>query len=770
VSPRPTSDAVSPGPRRGRALLPLPRPLQALLIGLITAAAGFLAGAVPWTVDLEETLGLDLLFRLRGTRPPPADVLVIAIERGSAQSLGIPPDPARWPRSLHARLIDVLARHGAGAIVFDLTFEQAQAPAEDRALDHAMLQAGNVVLAERLVRETSPLSDRSGGPPAQATIERLEPPLQAFAEAAVGLAPFPLPKVPARVSQYWTFKASAGDTPTLPVVALQVLGLDVYDSFIRLFEQLSPYAAERLPRDRHAVVSARHLEELVRLVRELIQHEPSVAVRMLERLTAEPAAIPGARERHLLRALLTMYAGPSSQYLDFYGPPRSIPTVPYHEVIAWATPGTARPDLRGKVVFVGLSEQSQPSQRDGFYTVFSQPSGLDLSGVEIAATAFANLLEIRPLRPLAGTPHLVVLLGWGLLVATVARLLPVSAAIPMVAVAALLYFFVAYRHFATSGVWYPLVTPLLVQTPAALLGGVLWRYAQTYRERQGFRRALGLYLPPRVVDQVARHLTDAGLASQLTYGTCLSTDAHEYTRLAERLAPQELGTLMNEYYRTVFEPVRAHDGTVLDVVGDSMLAIWTAAEPDPAVRERACAAALDIGAAVDRFTGPELVELPTRIGLHSGRFLLGNVGAINHYEYRAVGDIVNTASRLEQLNKHLGTRVLVSEDTVAGLAGFLTRDLGTFLLAGKSKPLVVHELLCKRTAASAEQLRLVAAFADALAAYRDRLWREAAELFRECLRAHGADGPSRFYIELCEQHTELPSGEPADAIVRMDRK
>ncbi|MGH7263825.1 MAG: CHASE2 domain-containing protein [Candidatus Rokuibacteriota bacterium] len=749
----------------------MPRPLQALLLGLITAATGLLAGAVPWTVDLEETFGLDLLFRFRGVRPPPAEVLVIAVERGSAHSLGLPPDPARWPRSLHARLIDVLARQGAGAIVFDLTFEQPQAPSEDHALDQAMMRAGNVVLAERLVRETAPLFDRTGGPPAEATIERLEPPLQAFAEAAVGLAPFPLPKVPARVSQYWTFKASAGDTPTLPVVALQVLALDVYDTFIRLFEQVSPYAAEGLPRDRVAAASARHVEELVRRIRELVQHEPSLAARMLERLDAGPTPLPDAPERRLLTALLAMYAGPSSQYLDFYGPPRTIPTVAHHEALAWATPGgPAAPDLRGKVVFVGLSEQSQPSQRDGFYTVFSQPSGLDLSGVEIAATAFANLLEGRPLRPLAGWPHLAVLVVYGVLVGTLARLLPVTATIVMVAAAALLYLIAAYREFATAAVWYPLVAPLLVQTPVAFLGGVLWRYSETDRERQDFRRALALYLPPRMADQIARHLADAGLASQLTYGTCLSTDAHQYSGLAERLTPRELGTLMNEYYRTMFEPVREHDGTVLDVVGDSMLAIWTSSEPDPAVRERACMAALGIGAAVERFTGPEGIGLPTRVGLHSGQFLLGNVGAIDHYEYRAVGDIVNTASRLQELNKHLGTRLLLSGDTVAGLGRFLTRELGTFLLAGKSRPVLVHELVCQRADATADQLSLMAAFADALAAYRDRFWKEACELFRECVRAHGPDGPSLFYAGLCERYAELPSGAPADAIVRMDRK
>ena len=125
---------------------------------------------------------------------------------------------------------------------------------------------------------------------------------------------------------------------------------------------------------------------------------------------------------------------------------------------------------------------------------------------------------------------------------------------------------------------------------------------------------------------------------------------------------------MNRYYAVLFEPVKRHGGLVQDVVGDSMLAIWATTEPDASLRNRACLAALDIAAAVDRFNADSgRLALPTRIGLHSGRLLLGSVGAMDHYEYRAVGDIVNTATRLEGLNKHLGTRMLVSADVLEGL-------------------------------------------------------------------------------------------------------
>jgi len=100
-----------------------------------------------------------------------------------------------------------------------------------------------------------------------------------------------------------------------------------------------------------------------------------------------PALSPETSRR--LQALLAMYLGPERRYLNFYGPPRSIPTWSYGDVLSATVEQLA--SFRDKVVFVGFSEERQPEQIDNFYTVFSQSNGLDLSGVEIGATAFANL-------------------------------------------------------------------------------------------------------------------------------------------------------------------------------------------------------------------------------------------------------------------------------------------------------------------------------------------------------------------------------------------
>ena len=119
----------------------------------------------------------------------------------------------------------------------------------------------------------------------------------------------------------------------------------------------------------------------------------------------------------------------------------------------------------------------------------------------------------------------------------------------------------------------------------------------------------------------------------------------------------ELGRLMNRYYETIFKPVQEQRGYVSGVIGDAMLAIWASTSSEADLREKACAAALDIKKELKLFNqSSDAPTLKTRIGVHCGQILLGHIGALEHYEYTPMGDIVNTASRIEGLNKQFADR------------------------------------------------------------------------------------------------------------------
>jgi len=210
---------------------------------------------------------------------------------------------------------------------------------------------------------------------------------------------------------------------------------------------------------------------------------------------------------------------------------------------------------------------------------------------------------------------------------------------------------------------------------------------------------------------------------------CLATDAGQYTALAEKMTPMDLGELMNDYYAALFPAVRRNGGWVSDVTGDAMMAIWSVPAPRTDIRVDALRTALEILRAVDAFEAKRQIKLPIRMGLHCGEMRVGFVGGKEHGAYRAVGDTVNTSARLEGLNKLLGTRILVSEALLEDLAGFATRPMGRFLLAGKSRPVAVHELIAPAEESGPRLADMIARFADALALFQAAHWQAAAAAF-----------------------------------------
>lgn len=711
-----------------------------VMLAGVLAIVGLLASRLPVASTLEEGLGLGLLFTARGPLPSPTEVAVVGVSRDAANAVGQTTELDTWPRDLHARLLERLNASGARTVAFDLMFNERRAGDGDAVFAASIARAGNVVLLEWTESDVKPLGGRS-----EAWVERRLPPLPEMKAAALGSGPFVLPTFPFKVGQFWTFGRASDDIPSLPVVALQAHLLPYYEDFVALVELARPGATTFWPHTRAAVEQRGQLEATMTAIRRTFLDDAGLgaaAKRELER--ANHAAPVGSA----LGVLLDLYAGPSSRFLNFYGPARTVPTLPYDQ----ALDGSGVIGVAGKLLFVGLSEPRQPEQQDDFISAFSQNTGVNLSGVELGATAVANLLERRALTPLslplrdALMVVLAIAFGFSFGRATAAR------AAALVALAGALYFGVAYWQFTTSYVWLPLVVPLLVQLPASFGTAVWWSYRDLAAQRERVRTALGYYVPRTVVAGLTEETLTPGADRQLLYGTCLVTDAENYTSVAERLPPAELAALVNDYYQAIFRVVKAHGGEISDTAGDSMVAVWASGRPDAGARLRAAQASLAIVDAVEEFNRAHSdSRLPTRVGLETGEMLLGNIGGEQHYEYRAVGDIVNTASRIQGLNQLLGTRVLLSATTLAGLE-WPARDVGTFLLRGKRLPVSVLEPIAE-TGCRLDS-RSLAEFAAALAAFRGGDWSAAKHGFAGLAARFPGDGPSRYYEALSRATSE----------------
>lgn len=738
--------------------------IRTLVLALLTSSLGIIASAVPPINEMEVDLGLKWLFRMRGPRPAPTDVVVVSIDRESSRRLNLPNAPRKWPRTLHAKVVDNLRRCGVRVIAFDIIFEEPHNTLEDSLFAESLHRARNVILFQYLARELIPSRSSVALTAPQVVVDKLISPIPELAQAAAGLAPFPLPKVPVKVSQIQLFKQSAGDVPILPVVALQHYLLAYWKDWLTLLRDAIPPDTTLLLQNLSPNGKTPDSAALTRQIGQLIRSKPELADTLAAnaRWLSEP-------QRSALTALLTMYSGTKSRYIDFYGPSHSIVTIPYYKVLQESS--ELEPKLAGKAAFIGFSEQLQPEQKDGFYTVYSQPDGLDISGVEIAATTFANLLEGRRVAPLE-PPILLAFIGlWSMLLAVLFMTLPGIVLIPAAAMMTAITLGTANYLFSLNGTWLPLIVPLVFLIPFALISALFLRYSHSRKEGHKIREVFGHFLPDQVVAELIRDIGELPSKGQLVNGICLATDASQYTRLAENLAPDELQNLLNHYYAILFNPVKQYGGFVSDVVGDAMLAIWTKSALDRDLRKNACSAALEIIAAVDHFNQQSIQpRLPTRIGLHCGEMLLGNVGADNHFEYRAVGDIVNAATRIEGLNKQLGTRLLASSQVLDGLNDLVTREVGTFRFVGKSNPLVIHELIARESHCDVVIRARHAHFASALQSFRQQRWQEARVSFQRLISRYGMDGPSIFYLDLCARYLGEPPLSPWDGVVPLSHK
>ena len=209
------------------------------------------------------------------------------------------------------------------------------------------------------------------------------------------------------------------------------------------------------------------------------------------------------------------------------------------------------------------------------------------------------------------------------------------------------------------------------------------------RERNLVRDLLGKYVPESVA---ARLIKERGAIEPLsTQATVMFTDVAGFTTLSEQVSPEELVEMLNGYFTVLADILEAHGGVITQFQGDGLLAVFNVPAPDPDHAAQAVRSAIEMQRATANrtFSGHTLLS---RIGITTGEVVAGSVGTSGRLSYTIYGDTVNLASRLEQMNKQFGTRILVSHDTVA-LAGDLPFErIGEVEVRGKSEPVTVYTL------------------------------------------------------------------------------
>ena len=345
---------------------------------------------------------------------------------------------------------------------------------------------------------------------------------------------------------------------------------------------------------------------------------------------------------------------PSLQPVWYYGPPKTVSTVSLRNVFERSAASSLPSDLSDTVVFVGVSDAEHPTAYDHFRMPSLSATPPMIGGVEIAATAFLNILHDEKLYALsttgvALTVFLTVLVGHAVAVFLAGR----PGFLAAMAVSAG-YLVIAAIGFSSFQLWMPVAIPLVVGTPMSVSVAAILRYAS-------IKTILRRLAPAPVADQFLRRLAIDRGQSRTEQSTIMFIDLENSVRLGESLGLPTFQQVMNRYYDASARAIEAHGGMIIEFKGDGILALFNESVAGTSHARKACQAALDVSRDVEGENLDELTEpgrrLKLRFGLHSGTVVTGVVGSQGRYNYNAMGDSVHVAARLEEYGK------CFSEDT-----------------------------------------------------------------------------------------------------------
>jgi adenylate cyclase len=279
------------------------------------------------------------------------------------------------------------------------------------------------------------------------------------------------------------------------------------------------------------------------------------------------------------------------------------------------------------------------------------------------------------------------------------------------------------------------------------------------------------YMPTELVRTLVSQGVEARPGGHQQTLTVMFTDVAGFTGISEELGDRVVAVLA-EYLEAVSTAVLNHGGTIDKFIGDGVMAFWGAPAPSERHAVDACAAALQCQrllalqrAAAERCGG---TPLRMRIGINTGRMLVGNIGSSERLDYTVIGDPVNIASRLEALGKIYGVEIVIGEDTrIAAGDAIIARRLERVFVYGRTEGLAIYELLGMAESAGAEVPEWVGSYEAGLAAYEDRSWSEAIKLLETAVASRsGADRASEILLERCRTYLADP---PPDGWTLMPR-
>ena len=711
-----------------------------------------------------ELKAFDLRMISRGTIPAGGETVIAAIDEKSLSELGRWP----WPRTTIAKLVDALKGYGAKAVGFDIVFAEPDANSSLKTVAELSRELTDVGIRDTrilgLLEEKQKLADTDAA--LARSIEKaknitlgyffhisakevghLTEREIAAGEKEIANSRFPMVRAQKGASDAALVHAYAAQ-PNLSILSEVAKNSGYFNAFPD---------SDGVIRGSPLVIKFRdnyYLSLALSLIAQYLDR-PMFALNMAEygvgSITLDKLEIPTNESGRML--------------INYLGSGKTFPQYSVSDILNGRLPAET---FAGKIVLIGATAT-------GIYDMRVTPLSAVYPGVEIHANLIDNILHRNFLIHSGWTTFLdmcsiiVVGLIMGMAVPRMKAVAGVALCLALIGafVAANMTAFIRYN------IWLNMIYPILTMM-AIYTGITIYRYVTEEREKKKVRNAFQYYLTASVVNEILKDPSKLKLGGYKKNLSVIFSDIRGFTSISEKLTPEELVHLLNEYLTAMTDVVFKYDGLLDKYIGDAIMAVFGAPLEQPDHALRACRTAIEMKSELHRLREKWATEgrpdVHIGVGINSGDMVVGNMGSQMRFDYTVMGDSVNLASRLEGTNKEYGTTIIISEYTYEMIKNELfCRELDAVRVKGKKLPVRIFELLGDRKDA-AEWQEFVGRFEAGLAKYREGLWDEAIASFNSVLEVRLEDPPARLYLERCAELKANPPEGAWDGVFTMTKK
>jgi len=737
-------------------------PLKIAILVILIAVIMFFMN-VPF-LHFMELKALNLRMVSRGQLPTGGEIVIAAVDEKSLSELGRWP----WPRSTHAELVDKLKEYGAKAVGFDIVFAEPDANSSLKTIDELSKEMKMAGIQDKIIQQ---LLDR----------KKMTADSDAILAESIAKAK--------NVTLGYFFHLSSEDVAYLSEEDIEAAAENLDNSRYQIIKADSEPDETRIVHAYSAAVNLKLLNDAaessgyfnafpdsdgtIRWSPLVIQYQDSyyysLALSLLLQYLDWPMLTLNMAEFGIAGISLGDTFIPTNEsgwlLINYLGPAKTFPHYSISDIIN----GQISPDsFKDKIVIVGATAT-------GIYDLRVTPYSNVYPGVEIHATVIDSILHQNFLQQTDVTKAIdvfsIILFGliMGIAIPRVKAIYGILLSLLILTVFVIANAFIFTHYNLWLNMIYPVLTMLMIY-----LGITIYRYITEEREKKKIRGAFQYYLTASVINEMLKDPSKLKLGGDKKDLSVLFSDIRGFTTISEKLTPEELVHLLNEYLTAMTNVVFHYNGLLDKYMGDAIMAVFGAPLDQPDHALRACKTALgmmdELKKLQKKWTEENKPVLNIGIGINSGDMVVGNMGSDMRFDYTVMGDSVNLGSRLEGINKEYGSNIIISEYTYEAVKDVLfCRELDAVRVKGKKQPVKIYELLCEMK--DAEKWRQpVSLFEEGLAKYKQGLWDEAIERFHKVLEIRPVDAPAHLYIERCKELKKNPPEGTWDGVFTMTRK